>query len=235
VTEPVAVGTAVVAYIEPHEGQARAFNAWYERDHFYAAAMAGPGMYAGARWVATRACKAVRPSTTLFGDPARGSYLATYWVLPGAQEAWDEWARGVYASMPPERLFAGRDHVHTAVYRYLWEIRTEDAPPPATALDHGFDGVIAIASLAPGEWVKDWARSLLSNRMTLMLAMASKRTIMSDSEPDDHVLVLGFCRDDPLAVWRDSVAPALERAPGLGFASPFVRTVPGTDRYTDEL
>jgi hypothetical protein len=235
VSEPVTVGTAVVAYIEPHAGQARAFNAWYERDHFYAAAMAGPGMYSGARWVATRACKAVRPPAPLYGDPARGSYLATYWLLPGMQSTWDEWSREQYASAPPERLFAGRDHIHTAVYRSLWDIRTEDAPPPATALDHGFAGLVMIASIAPSDWVAEWARTMLSNRMHLMLGMASKRTILSTTEPDDHVMVLGFCRDDPLAVWRDHVAPALDRAPGLGFASPFLRTVPGTDLYTDDL
>ena len=93
-----------------------AFNAWYERDHFYAAAMAGPGMYAGARWVATRACKDVRLPGRLFGDPARGSYLATYWLLPGTQAEWDDWAARAYAATPPERLFAGREHLHTAVY-----------------------------------------------------------------------------------------------------------------------
>ena len=60
VTDPVTIGSAVVAYIEPAPGEAAAFNAWYERDHFYAAAMAGPGMYAGARWVAN-ACVQGRP------------------------------------------------------------------------------------------------------------------------------------------------------------------------------
>jgi hypothetical protein len=234
-TDPVTVGTAVVAYIEPHEGAARDFNRWYERDHFYAAAMAGPGMYAGARWVATRECKELRPDKQLFGDPARGSYLATYWVLPGLQATWDEWSARTYAAMPPERLFARRDHVHTAVYRFLWDARTEDAPPPATALDHGFAGVIALASLAPSDWVKDWTRRVLSNELDLVLAFASKRTIMSGAQPTDHVLVLGFCRASPLDVWRARIAPALDAMPGLGFASPFLRTVPGTDTYVEAL
>jgi hypothetical protein len=235
VTDAVTIGTAVVAYIEPHDGEARAFNRWYERDHFYAAAMAGPGMYAGARWVATRECKALRPVNTLFGDPARGSYLATYWLLPGAQAGWDAWAEREYANTPSERLFAGRDHVHTAVYRFLWDVRTEDAPPPATALDHGFAGVVALASLAPSDWVKDWTKKVLSNELDLVLAFASKRTIMSQAEPTDHVLVLGFCRASPLVVWRNRIAPALDAMPGLGFASPFLRTIPGTDTHVDAL
>jgi hypothetical protein len=235
VTDAVTVGSAVVAYIEPHAGAARDFNRWYERDHFYAAAMAGPGMYAGARWVATRACKAVRPAHQLFGDPARGSYLATYWLLPGMQPAWDEWAAAEYARTPPERLFAARDHIHTSVYRYLWDIRTEDAPPPATALDHGFAGVIAIASLAPSDWLTDWAHRALANDMHLLLAFASSRTIMSTTDAVDHVLLLGFCRKDPLAVWHDRVAGRIGDVPGLGFASPFLRTLPGTDAYVDDL
>ena len=51
----------IIAYIEPDAGQARAFNRWYERDHMYETATAGPGAFSGARWVATRACKAMRP------------------------------------------------------------------------------------------------------------------------------------------------------------------------------
>jgi hypothetical protein len=235
VTEPVTVGTAVVAYIEPHEGLARDFNRWYERDHFYAAAMAGPGMFAGARWVATRACKGLRPEKRLFGDPERGSFLATYWILPGMHTEWEEWSTRQYASMPADRLFAGRDHIHTAAYRFLWEARTEDAPPPATALDHGFAGLVAIGSLAPADWVASWVRSVLCNELHLVVALASKRTIMSTAQPVDHVLLLGFCRNDPIEVWRRRIAPNLDAMPGLGFASPFLRTIPGTDAYVDEL
>ena len=88
----ISIGTAIVSYIEPHAGQARQFNRWYERDHFYAATTAGPGAFSGARWVATGACKAVRPArATWFGDPARGSYLTTVWLLEDAQAEWEAW------------------------------------------------------------------------------------------------------------------------------------------------
>src|SRR3954465_3123379 len=147
----VTIGTAVVAFIEPHDGQAREFNRWYERDHFYAATTAGPGAFAGARWVATRACKAVRPArATWFGDAARGSFLTTVWVLNGAQAEWDGWvAHQMEGLRAQNRMFAGRDHIHTAVYRYCCEVRGGDAPSAAVALDHGFAGVIAIA-VPPG-------------------------------------------------------------------------------------
>jgi hypothetical protein len=231
VTDPVTIGSAVVAYIEPAAGEAAAFNAWYERDHFYAAAMAGPGMYAGARWVATRACKDARLPGRIFGDPARGSYLATYWLLPGMQGEWDDWAARAYAATPPERLFAGREHLHTAVYAYDWDRRAGNAPPPATALDHGFQGVVAIATTGdPREWVDD----LVDPDLPLAVGFDPQRVIMSSANPEPHTLVLGFCTGDPFGVWP-RVAPVLANRTDIGFASPFLRTIPGTDTYVDEL
>jgi hypothetical protein len=235
VTEAVTVGTAVVAYIEPHEGRAREFNRWYERDHFYAAALAGPGMYAGARWVATHECKRVRPLETLFGDPARGSYLATYWLLPGMQATWDDWAATQYRAMTDDRRFAGRDHLHTAVHRFVGDARVHDAPPPAVALDHGFAGVVAVATTAGVDAATVWARALVCPEVPLATAFAPDRVIMSETNPEPYALVLGFVEDDPLGVWHERVAPLLAGLPALGFASPFLRTVPGTDRYTDDL
>jgi hypothetical protein len=229
--DPVTVGTAIVAFIEPAPGQELAFNRWYERDHFYAAAMAGPGMYAGGRWVATRACKDVRPTASGFGDPARGSYLATYWLLPGTQAEWESWVTREMSSLPEDRMFAGREHLHTAVYRYLWEARADDAPPPATALDHGFAGLVALATTADAH---QWASRLVGHDLPLVIGFARERVIMAASDPGAHALVLAFCAGDPLRVW-DRVAHALSELSDVVFASPFLRTVPGTDEYVDEL
>jgi hypothetical protein len=231
VTDPVTVGTAVVAYVEPHAGQARAFNAWYERDHFYAAALAGPGMFAGGRWVATRACKAVRPPGTLFGDPARGAYLATYWVLPDRQAEWDDWAAREYAATPPDRRFAGRDHVHTGVYRFAGDARTDGAPAPATALDHGFAGLIEIATTGDADAV---AREIVGSDVPLAMWFDADRTIMTTSAPPPHRLVLAFCATDPIEAWS-RVEIAVDARDGIGFASPFLATIPGTDAYVEDL
>jgi hypothetical protein len=38
-----------------------------------------------------------------------------------------------------------------------------------------------------------------------------------------------------LEVWRARIEPALARLPAVGFASPFLRTIPGTDAYVDDL
>jgi hypothetical protein len=232
VTE-VAVGTAVIAYIEPHEGQAQAFNRWYERDHFYAATTAGPGAFSGARWVATRACKAVRPKdATWFGDPARGSYLTTVWLLDGTQAEWDGWVAGQMERLraDPERMFAGRDHLQTGVYRFVRECRAPAGVSTATAIDHPFAGVVLLA-VPPGAASKS-AAALVHDDVPTVAVFTPERTILTTAEPPAHELVLGFTRGDPLAVWDARVGRLLE---GVGFASPFVRTIPGTDAYTDDL
>jgi hypothetical protein len=69
----------------------------------------------------------------------------------------------------------------------------------------------------------------------LATAFVPDRVIMSETNPEPYALVLGFVEPDPLGVWHERVAPLLGGLPALGFASPFLRTVPGTDLYTDEL
>ncbi len=215
----VTIGTAIVSYIEPHPGQAVAFNHWYERDHFPATVTGGPGVFAGARFVATRACKELRPPGQLFGDPARGSYLAVAWVLPGKQAEWEEWvAREMETLAAQGRLFPGRDHVHTGIYEWMWDSGTVDA---ISALDRGYRGAV-VAGGESGAPRLDLAVSV---------GLRLSRTVISQAEPPPHELVIGFCAGDPLTEFA-ALRPDLD---GCGFASPFLATVPGTDRYTDEL
>jgi len=229
----VGIGTAIIAYIEPHEGQAQAFNRWYERDHMYAATTAGPGAFSGARWVATRPCKAVRPAgATWFGDPARGSYLTTVWLLEDSQDEWDAWVARQMAKLQADadRMFAGRDHLHTAVYRFTGEARSGDGVSAATALDHPCGGLIAIA-VPPGDGA-GIAEQFVGPRHATAAVFRRERVILATADPPEHDLVLGFTPTDPLAAWRSAVTPLLDR---VGFASPFLRTLPGTDTYTDDL
>jgi hypothetical protein len=233
----VAIGTAIIAYIEPHAGQAREFNRWYERDHFYAATTGGPGAFAGARWVATRECKAVRPvQATWFGDPNRGSYLTTVWLLDGSQTEWQEWVtRQMVGLREQDRMFAGRDHVHTAVYRFSCEVRADDGVSAAVALDHGFAGVIAIAVPPGADPVEACAREIVGPELPVVVGLEHESVLLSQAEPPPHSLALAFAPGDPIDAWRARVEPALARLPVVGFASPFVRTIPGTDAYVDDL
>ena len=53
----VRLGTMLFTLVEPHRGHEVAYNRWYERDHFYAGCMVGPWLFAGRRFVATRAAE----------------------------------------------------------------------------------------------------------------------------------------------------------------------------------
>jgi hypothetical protein len=211
----VEIGTAIVSYIEPSPGYARAFNEWYERDHFPAAVLAGPGVFSGARFVATRACKAQRRTdAVLFGDPARGSYLALAWVVPGKQAEWDAWvAREMETITAEGRLFPEREHIHTAVYEFV--AATGEI---VTALAHGYEGVVVQAD--------EHDVKALETGCAIDLVLA--RTIVSSANPPPHRLRIDFCASDPLKMFD---------AQGLtaGFASAFIATIPGTDTYTEEL
>lgn len=213
----VEIGTAIVSYIEPEPGYERAFNEWYERDHFPATVLAGPGVFGGARFVATRACKQLRSSSaTLFGDVARGSYLAVAWVLPGRQAEWDAWvAREMETIVAAGRMFPHREHIQTAVYAFT--AATGDVPAPM-ALAHGFGGVVATAGPGP----------VAAPATPAVVRLELDRPILSSCDPGPHELVLAFCHD-PVATFHASDLAA------AGFASPFVATVPGTDTYTEEL
>ena len=244
----VGIGTAIVSYIEPHEGSERAFNRWYERDHFPGAVLAGPGAYAGARWVATRECKDLRYDGELFGDPDEGSYLSMAWLLPDAQDDWDGWIGPQMEMLErDDRMFEGRDHLHTAVYEYGWEARVADGPPASLALDRGYPGLIAIAIVldlsdegegteADEREIETWSRGLVDQELPVVVALRRERMLASVLEPwpEPHVLLLGFVEGDAIDVW-ERVEPLLETCPGVDFAGPFFATVPGTDLFTDEL
>jgi hypothetical protein len=211
----IEIGTAIVSYIEPGPGQAAAFNDWYERDHFPATVLAAPGTFAGGRFVATRACKRARLGT-LLGDPARGSYLAVAWVLPGKQGEWDEWiTREMKVLAAEDRLFPHREHVHTGVYRFEWE---RGVVPAMFAFDgRRCCGVVALTQDIPVD-------------AYTTVGLALERTIVSSADPPQHDLVLAFCASDPIGALISAHVPR-----EIGYASAFLPVIPGTDAYTEDL
>jgi len=216
----IEIGTAIVSYIEPHAGQEVAFNRWYESDHFPATVTGGPGVFSGARFVATRACKDLRPkSGQLFGDPGRGSYLGVAWVLPGKQAEWEEWVgHEMQTIAAQDRLFAGRDHINSAIYEWIWDSGPLDA---IAALDRPYSGAVVVADEKRAPHLD----------LPVTIGLRLQRTVISVLQPPPHEIVLGLCAGDPLAEFA-ALAPSIE---GCGFASPFLATVPGTDTYTDAL
>jgi hypothetical protein len=146
---PVKVGSMLLTLVEPAKGFERAYNRWYERDHYYGGCMVGPWLFAGSRWVAPRVLKDRRwPAVSSVAQPTdAGSFLAVYWVEKGHHhDHFVDWSihqvRDLYAN---GRGFAERTHVHTSTFHYVASAyRDEDPVPVDLALDHGYAGLIVL-------------------------------------------------------------------------------------------
>ena len=120
----IKVGSMLLTLVDPNRGYEVAYNRWYERDHFYAGCMIGPFLFAGSRWVATRALKDARwpnDDETIASPPDAGSYVAIYWVEKGHHaDHFDVWARHQVRELYAEgRGFAERKHTHTVLYDHI--------------------------------------------------------------------------------------------------------------------
>lgn len=259
---PVRVGQMLFTMVDPHRGHEVAYNRWYERDHIYSGCMIGPGWFAGRRWVAPRHLKDLRfpetgPVATSIDD---GSYLATYWVHEPEMEEAQAWAQvqvgELYAA---GRGFAEREHVHTAQYLPDTDLSAHpDGVPLTLALDHDYRGLVVVmiepadgaargavveavtqgparALLATGavDLVSSWRMKPWPADLDVPMKMGN------DGGTPDRIMQLCFLKEDPVAHWphiRDYAA-AIEssRAGRVTFASPFIPTEVGTDKYTDEL
>ncbi len=251
--KPIKLGGALVTMVEPHKGHEVAYNRWYERDHFYAGCQIGAWNLAGARFVATRECKAKRypADSPICPDPTSGSYLAVYWILAGKFGEWIQWGTNqVNWLHENNRMFPHRDHVHTLMYKYRGEVHADpDGVPAELALDRRYPGlVLVIGELADGvkdTQITDWVRSrpLPSDQVVTFTPIPLLGNAPSDvprDETKDRFCHLYFVDGDPVAIWDEQFASLGDdlAATGLGtvvFASPFLATVPGTDTYTDQL
>ena len=88
-----AIGSALITMVEPHVGHERAYNRWYEDDHFYSGAMAMPWMFGGRRWVATRELQLMRyPEESAIAQPVTaGPYISLYWITAGRYDDHLRW------------------------------------------------------------------------------------------------------------------------------------------------
>jgi hypothetical protein len=256
---PVKVGHMLFTMVDPHRGQEVAYNRWYERDHFYAGCLVGPWLFAGRRWVAPRALKALRfprESELARPDVSAGSYVAIYWIHAGRFDEHREWAgqqvRWLYQH---GRGFTARTHVHTLLYDLAWTVYRDDDPVPIElALDHHYPGMMSVAVRRASGVAADalddwWTRELPGMLRSTPLAAATcwgpvpQRGAPMDipvvDDPERLRMHLFFSDAEPLQSWSrvEALARALADAK-LGevvFASPWLPTVVGTDVYTNEL
>ena len=260
---PIKIGTALFTMVDPNKGFENAYNRWYERDHFYAGCMIGPGQFAGKRWVATRELKDLRfPADSPMASPLdAGSYLATYWHLREWTEEDEAWGgTQVWWLYSNGRGFAERTHAHTATYHYESSVYDEPDPVPVElALDAGYQG-LGVVVIEPAEGVShDELRTWLEEEAAPTLLGGGVKTISSwatviverpegweapmslgtEGGAPDRVLQMCFLDTDPRQVWdRFHAYAEVIDAGGKGkvsFAAPFFATKPGTDTYVDEI
>ena len=250
---PIRLGGALITIVEPHKGHEVAYNRWYERDHFYAGCQIGAWTIGGARFVATRDLKALRypADSPVVPDQMGGSYMAVYWVLAGKFGEWIQWGTDqVKWLIEHDRMFEERDHVHTLMYKFRTEFETgDDGVPVELALDHRSPyAVFVVGQPAEGvdldqidAWFRD--RPMLGEVAAEFTAIPMHAGAPSDVPKDDaadRFCQLWFVDDEITEVWEDRFAHLGEdfAAAGLGrlvLVAPFRGTVPGTDRYTDQL
>jgi hypothetical protein len=250
--KPIRLGGALVTLVEPHRGHEVDYNRWYERDHFYAGCMIGAWTISGTRYVATRDHKAVRfPDPSPFGhDLAAGSYVAIYWVLAGKFGEWMQWGTNqVNWLHDNDRMFEERDHIHTAMYKFRGEAHADpDGVPVELALDRGYPGLV-VMTVEPAEGqdaaaLIEWVGArppVPADQITAFVAVPLLANAPKDvplTPETERVTLLWWCERDPLEDWPaiEAFAAAVGDTGGrVTYAAPFVKTVPGTDTYTDQL
>lgn len=259
----VALGSILVSLLEPEAGREREFNRWYERDHFYAGCLSGQHFFSGRRFVAPRSLKALRYPTTssAVADTSIGSFLALYWIERGHHREAEDWAlERVLWLYENDRMHGGgkRQAVHASFYDHRWAAcRDDDGVPPEVALEHLFPGLVMVISERP-EGVSAEARErwLLEERLPQVLPGSDVALCLSldplqlpESSPAwtppapgavRRHLELYFLDRTPEVGWAERFADLGEAhaAAGFGevaFAAGFLPTVPGTDRYVDEV
>jgi hypothetical protein len=256
----VELGSVLVSLLDPEPGREAAFHRWYERDHFYSGVMIGPWFFAGRRFVATRAMKDLRypEPTPVLRELREGSYLTLYWILAGHHEEAASWStKQVRELIANGRMLPGRRPIHAGFYRHRWTAsRDADGVPAELALDHPYAGVVLVTIDRAPEQAAAVERFFREEHLPRILP-GSPAALCLGLEPmplpadvpayiprppdlERRALHVYFLEEDPRRAWRTLFAPQgrLLEAAGLGrvsLAAPFVPTIPGTDRYADEL
>jgi len=245
-------GGAVVSLVEPHPGHALAFHRWYERDHFHAGCMTGPGFFAGRRFVSTPALAALReplPAPLWPGDPTRGTFLALYWLDADAEQQAVAWAiERFHALRDAGRIYAQADLVYGGFHAVAGALsRDADGVPLALALDHPFAGVaLTLVETRDRRALREFlAEHVVGGPVALSVALAPRPRpagALHAADPaahPDRMAWLHFLDDDPETALRERFGGLDRRVSEAGvgrvvFAAGFVPTVPGTDRHVED-
>jgi hypothetical protein len=233
----------LLTLVDPNRGFERAYNRWYERDHFYGGCLIGPYCLAGSRWVAPRALKDARwpqGENPIAAPWDAGSYVAIYFVEQGHHGDFFGWgSKQVRALYGGGRGFNERTHVHTILYDFVGATYRDDDPVPVDlALDATYDGIVLAwfdraAVLDPAalegtniEIASTWVPSPGQERPP-----GTPMDLGSGPGGPDRTLQLFFVRGDI----ADALPTIREHTKDALLVAPFLRTKVGTDAYVDDL
>ncbi|MFI0788102.1 hypothetical protein ACH4Q6_21185 [Streptomyces lydicus] len=255
-------GHALITMVEPHPGHEYAYNRWYEDDHYIAGAMAMPWIFAGRRWVATRALQLLRyPEESAVARPVTaGCYLSTYWLTEGRYDEHMRWTVAINRRLNRDgRIHQDRTHVFTAFQDHVATVYRDGTAGPRDfhALDHPYAGLVleVIDTAGPRERAEllAWLRTRhlprrLAGSPAAMVTVfrptplpGDRMTYVKQVEGvETRLTLLWFLQQDPREGWAEHFAGLGQEVveSGLGrveLVAPFVPTVPGTDRYVAEL
>jgi hypothetical protein len=252
------LGRAIISLVEPHVGHEREYNRWYEDDHLIVSAMACPWVFAGRRWVATRALRSLRFPTRGVDKASLdlGCYLAAYWILDGRYEEFLAWARSLVSSrlIPAGRMSPARTHIFTNDQPYVGSVyRDAEGPRDVHALDYPFDGLVMETIDADSATARpELERWLVDEHLPAIIkdSPASMCLMFHTSVPpiprtsitwyDRRVTLMWFFEGSPVAGWPhmftgEEQAVRKRNLGHLTLVAPFVPVFPGTNRYVDEL
>ncbi|MEV6313730.1 hypothetical protein [Streptomyces sp. NPDC051776] len=255
-------GHALITMVEPHPGHEYAYNRWYEDDHFIAGAMAMPWIYAGRRWVATRELRLLRyPGKSAVADPVTaGCYISVYWITEGRYGDHMRWTVAINKRLGRDsRVHQARTHIFTAFQDHEATVYRDGAAGPRDfhALDHPYVGLVVevIDTESPEQraGLLEWLRAVhlpkrLKGSPAAMVTVFRPTPLPLDRMSyvkqvegvDTRLTLLWFLERDPRGCFEQwcTGLDADVAASGLGrveLVAPFIPTVPGTDRYVDEL
>jgi hypothetical protein len=226
------LGHALITMIEPDRETIREYNRWYERDHFLSGVLAGPGAFAGQRWVATRDLKALRrPSPSVVADPVDdGSFVTVYWIERDKLQDHVDWGFPEAARLAGlGRMDPRRHHVSTSYYDLVGVTARDADPVPAElALHHPYAGMVVVWS------DDDVSASLVGGPVAQVVTWTPSSAVPQMpgavlGDPERRVFVHTCFVDDLSQGWPD-----LAGVDAL-LVAPFVPTVPGTETHLDRL
>jgi len=264
VPDSLELGHALITMVEPEAATVVDYNRWYERDHFLSGVLAGPGAYAGRRWVATRSLKAVRfPHDSPIAQPvAQGSFIATYWIERDQLASHCAWGFPEAARLASlGRMRSDRNHVSTSYYDLAGvHGRGEQPVPPELALQHPYRGLVMVWTQASTEdasephdvWADTFRRELTASGSPIGQIVSFRPidlpaplpkmpgVIIGDDKTRDVLAHCCFVDADLAASWMQLstlLHTALDRSHSVValLVAPFVPAVAGTEMYLDQL